>query len=346
MRVLVFGSIISRLGTAAIVKALSPFASVKEVNWRYKSMPNRAHYTPLKIFYRALECVYWSLRIFKEICELQADIIIAEYAYSTGLIGVIAAKLSRKPCIIQAGGSDLKIGAQSLLGKGVVSWALKNASGVICVSRDLENIARALGAKSTTVIPPPLDLPDFEEKEFRRMDKVIISIAILTPVKGISYLIRAMRRIHDAELVIIGNGPERKKLESLSLNLKLNDRVSFLGWVNHGSRFWNCLQKSTVFVLPSISEGLPRALIEAMACGLPVIATKVGGIPEVIKDGVNGFLVPPQNEEALAEAIEKVLNDVNFQKSASYKNKKVAKDYVLLTVGYRIYDYLKKLLAL
>ena len=353
LRVLIFGSVASRLATKALVKALSPFASVGEVNWRYKSIPDKAHYTPLRILYRALECVYWSLRLFKKASIFQADILIAGSAYSTGLIGAIAGKLSRKPCIIRATGSDLRVGAQVLLDEGSFfrfhrkkfsSWALKNVSGVICVSKDLENIAKALGAKSSIVIPPPIDFSEFKENSVSAPEKerVIISVAILTPIKGMSYLIRAMRSISDSKLVIIGDGPEKKELESLSLNLGLSDRVFFLGWVNHGSQFWNRLQSSTVFVLPSISEGLPRALIEAMVCGLPVVATAVGGIPEVIRDGVNGYLVPPKDEEALSEAIEKILNDINFQKSASCENKKVAKDYIMSTVGRKIYDYLEE----
>ncbi|MFX0204880.1 MAG: glycosyltransferase [Candidatus Hodarchaeota archaeon] len=353
MRVLVFGSITSRLGTRALVRALSPFANVAEFNWRYKSIPSKVQYAPLRIFYRTLECVYWTLRLFKKASKFQADVIIAEFAYFTGLIGAIAGKLSRKPCIIRAIGSDLKVGAQALLVEGAIfrfqrkkvsSWALKNASGVICVSKDLENIAKSLGAKSSIVIPPPIDFSEFKENSTcaPRKDRVIISVANLTPVKGMSYLIRAMRSINDGKLVIIGDGPERKDLESLSLNLGLSDRVLFLGWVNHGLRFWNHLRNSTVFVLPSISEGFPRALIEAMACGLPVVATKVGGVPDVIRDGVNGYLVPSRDEEALSEAIEKVLNNINFRKSASYENKKVAKDYIMSAIGRKIYYYLEE----
>jgi glycosyltransferase involved in cell wall biosynthesis len=335
-RILVFGDMHSQ--SAAISKALSPFAGVKEVDWKFKQIPNKARYAFLRIVYRTFECFYWSLRIFKEINKFHADIIIAEYAYFSGLIGTVAATASRKKCVIYSVGSDLKIDTRSLLGMRLVSWELRHSSGIICVSKDLENIAKLLGAKNTIAIPPPMDFSDCYEKNFRK-DWEIISVAALDPVKALSYLIRAMRRLNDAKLLIIGDGPERENLKSLSQNLGLNSRVFFLGQVRH-SMVWDFLQKAEVFVLPSVSEGCPRAIIEAMVCGLPVVATKVGGIPEVITNGVNGFLVPSQNEDALVEAIEKLLRDVNLRKKISNENRKKATKYDMRIIGQRMYDYL------
>ena len=214
LRILVFGSIGMHLMSAAIAKALSPFVSVKEVDWRYKQIPNKTRYTFLRIVYRTFECIYWSIRIIKEIHKFHADIIIAEYGYTTGLIGTIAAMTSRKKCVIYSVGSDLKVDSRSLLGMSLVSWELKNSSGTICVSKDLENIAKLLGAKNTIVIPPPVDFSDCYEKDFRK-DWEIISVAALKPVKGLSYLIRAMRRLNDSKLAIIGDGAERENLKSL-----------------------------------------------------------------------------------------------------------------------------------
>lgn len=340
MRVIVFGSITLHYGMSAIVKALSPFAIVKEVNWKYNSIPEGAFYLWLKFFYRAIEYAYWFLRTFKEIHQFQADVIISQYVYSTGIIGIAVAGLSRKPCIVRAVGSDLKIDSQSILGKGLVCWTLRNARGVICVSKDLENIAKTLGARNTVIIPSPLDLSGFHKKDIPRKDLEIISVASLTQVKGIQYLIKSMKHITDHKLVIIGDGPERKKLESLSQNLGLSNRILFLGQIDHNMVF-HSLQRAMVFVLPSISEGTPRALIEAMAFGLPIVATRVGGIPEVVEDGVNGFLVSPRDEKALTKAIKRVLKDNDFRKKVSNLNPQVAKKYSMATVGKKMYNYLR-----
>lgn len=337
--ILVFGSM--HLMSAAIAKGLLPFVNVKEIRWKYKPIPNKARYAFLRIVYRIFECVYWSLRINTEINKFHSDIIIAEYAYFSGLIGVIAAKISRKKCVIYSVGSDLKINSRSLVGANLISWVLKNSSGTICVSKDLENIAKLLGAKNTIAIPPPLDFSDYSEKNFRK-DWEIISVAALKPVKALSYLITAMEHLNDIKLAIIGDGPERENLKALSLNLGLNNRVFFFGQVDH-SMIWNYLQRAEVFVLPSLSEGTPRAILEAMACGLPIVATNVGGIPEVITDGVNGFLVTPRDEKALAKAIQKVLTDENFRNRASTKNRNLAKQYSMRIIGQRMFNYLKSI---
>jgi glycosyltransferase involved in cell wall biosynthesis len=157
-----------------------------------------------------------------------------------------------------------------------------------------------------------------------------------------SYLIRAMAHLKDGSLVIIGDGPQRRKLESLSKHLELNDRVFFTGWISDRSKIFDYLKQSTVFVLPSLSEGRPRVLLEAMACGLPVVATDVGGVPEVVVDGVNGLLVPPRDEKALAEAIEHVFNNVDFRRRASAENVKATTEYLPSVIGQKIYDYLEK----
>jgi glycosyltransferase involved in cell wall biosynthesis len=342
MRVLVF----TDPEVSSIMDALLPFVSarIKQVNWHYRFIPDSAAYACLRITYRTMEGFYWVIRVVREIYRFRAGVIIAQYAYFCGLIGALAAKLARKPFIVRAVGSDLRVHSQSLMGKVAVLLTFRIASGVICVSKDLENVAQRLGAKSTVVIPSPLMLPYSNEINVRRKDRQIVSVARLVPIKGLSYLIRAMVHVKDGSLVIIGDGPERRRLELLSRHLELSDRVFFTGWIGERSTILKYLRQAAVFVLPSLSEGRPRVLIEAMACGLPVVATNVGGVPEVVVDGVNGLLVPPRDEKALAKAIERVFNDVEFQKGASAENVRAATEYLPSIIGQRIFDYLEKIL--
>jgi len=339
MRVLVF----TDPEVSSIMDALSPFVRARQLNWHYRFIPDSVAYACLKITYRTIEGFYWVQRMVREIYQFRAEVIIAQYAYFCGMIGAIAAKLSRKPFIVRAVGSDLRVHSQSLMGRIAVLLTLRMASGVICVSKDLENMAQRLGAKSTVVIPSPLMLPSYNETNVRKKDRRIVSVARLVPIKGMSFLIRAMVHVKDGSLVIIGDGPERRKLELLSRHLELSDRVFFTGWISDRSRISDHLKQAKVFALPSLSEGQPRVLVEAMACGLPVVATNVGGIPEIVVDGVNGFLVPPRDEKALAKAIEKALSDADFQKNASAENRKVAKKFLLSIIGQRAYEYLKEI---
>jgi glycosyltransferase involved in cell wall biosynthesis len=347
IRLLFFGSTCTETHMKPIAIGLLPFAAIKVVmleDKRTKFGPNHIH---LCMIYRLFESIFWTLLIFKNIKKFGANIIMKQYTFHYGLIAGVAAKLARIPSVVQVIGSDLKVEAlRSWLNLITIRLILRITSGLICVSRDLENIARSLGARNTTVIPTPLDLSYFPDRvRVNKKTKEIISIANIIPLKGLFYLVKAMKFVQDGTLLIIGDGPERKRLEMLLTDLGLTDRVFFLGRVDDRSRLWDYLHQATVFVLPSLSEGCPRVILEAMACGLPIIATNVGGIPEILTDGVNGLLVTPRDEKALANAIKKILNDKDFQKSASIKNREAAKEYSLQIICQRIYSYLKEIVS-
>jgi len=129
-------------------------------------------------------------------------------------------------------------------------------------------------------------------------------VASLTAKKGHEHLLRALAALRDRGVgcvaVFAGDGPERSRLQSMAATLGLANDVLFLGNWRPAAEVFALLD---VFVLPSVVEGLPLALLEAMAAGVPVVATTVGGVPEVIAHGVNGLLVPPASPPALADAI-------------------------------------------
>lgn len=135
---------------------------------------------------------------------------------------------------------------------------------------------------------------------------VVLTPARLHAQKGHVYLLEAAALVPDAVFVLAGDGPERARLERYAQKLGVAGRVRFLG---HRLDVRQLLESCDVFVLPSLYEGLPLAVLEAMAAGKPVVATAIGGTNEIVEHGVTGLLVPPGEPEELAGAIHKLLSD-------------------------------------
>ncbi|MEI6125797.1 MAG: glycosyltransferase family 4 protein, partial [Pseudomonadota bacterium] len=138
--------------------------------------------------------------------------------------------------------------------------------------------------------------------------KKIVSVGRLVPWKGFEFIIKAVYRIPRTHLFIIGEGPDRPKLESLIKQKKLDTRVHLLGSCSRAEVF-HALQHADLFVLNSSYEGLPHIVLEAMAAGAPVIATDTGGTAELIRHRYNGLLIPPSVPQVLERSIKDVLND-------------------------------------
>jgi glycosyltransferase involved in cell wall biosynthesis len=138
---------------------------------------------------------------------------------------------------------------------------------------------------------------------------VVFTPARLHPGKGHLFLLDAAAQIPDAVFVFAGEGEERSRLLDRARQLQIADRVRFLGDRQDVPALLAC---SDLFVLPSLYEGLPMSILEAMAAGCPVVATSVGGIGEAVTDGETGLLVPPSDAGALAAAIRRVLSDADF----------------------------------
>ncbi len=139
---------------------------------------------------------------------------------------------------------------------------------------------------------------------------VVGTVAGLYPAKGLDYLVTAMlevrKMIPGARAIIVGDGPERRRLEALIHAQGVEESVTLLGRVGDA---WGALSAVDVFVVSSVKEGLPYALLEAMAAGLPIVATRVGGIPEVVTDGRCGLLIPPGDPDALSRGICRLVQD-------------------------------------
>jgi glycosyltransferase involved in cell wall biosynthesis len=144
---------------------------------------------------------------------------------------------------------------------------------------------------------------------------VVLFVGRLMAEKGVDTLLHAMALVPSARLVIVGGGAERPRLEALARELGIEDRVDFRGGVSDRNALADIYRQAALFVLPSHSEGLGCVLLEAMAHGVPIVATSVGGIPDLIKDSVNGLLVPPHDPRALAAAITRALADGELRNS-------------------------------
>lgn len=223
-------------------------------------------------------------------------------------------------------------------------------------------------AKKIEIIYNGIDfsnLPKVENKNkcqelgYREEDILIGTVGRLHKQKGIEFFIKAIKIITQApspctkkwggaspitqslKFLIIGDGPERKNLQSEICDLQLENKVQLFGWRTDVLEIISILD---IFVLPSLWEGTPNVILEALAYGKPVVATKVGGVPEIIEDGKNGLLVEPANAKKLAEAIIWMLENPEKAKEMGEKGKKKVENFFpidkMVKETERIYDKL------
>jgi glycogen synthase len=136
----------------------------------------------------------------------------------------------------------------------------------------------------------------------------------------------ALLKHPSARVLLVGDGPERKALERRARRIGVGDRVRFEGFLAH-DRLPAAMAHADLLVLPSVYEELGTVLLEAVQAGLPVVASRTGGIPDVIEDGANGLLVPPGEPEAFARAIDRLLADRDLARRLSEEAKERGKDY-------------------
>jgi len=314
----------------SLTESIRPHFALSVVKWR------PTHRSAVGSFITIPRIMF---RVLFTMVRSAAKVVLAQYAFPDGFTSVLASSLLRRYCFIQVVGSDIR-----QLSRGprlaLTSWCLRNAAGVICVSKDLEQRSRKLGAKQTHVIPTPLDVSVFSRRRQPDRQQRLVTVANLIPLKGIDILIRALHNGPTVKLIVIGDGPERERLEKLSRELKLENYVTFTGFISQ-EKLAEHLQSSNIFVLPSLSEGVPRSILEAMACGMFVIATRVGGVPDVVTDGKNGLLVQPNDAKALSEAIRWALADPQRLAAVGETNRIAAQRYDVEVIGREVSDFIR-----
>ncbi|MBI5680849.1 MAG: glycosyltransferase family 4 protein [Methanobacterium sp.] len=211
-------------------------------------------------------------------------------------------------------------------------FALSRIKNIIVVAPQIEEIIQKMTDSKTFMIPNGVNIDLIKSIGSFQSDKnnVIFYIGTLVRRKGLYALIKAFQEvkksISDSYLYIAGSGDEENELKDLVKELGLENDVKFFGFVK-GDRKYSLIKSANVFVLPSFWESLPIAVLEGIACGKPVIASNVGGIPYLVNDGENGFLVMPGEVDELSDKLITLLKDKKLQEKMGNESLKRSEDF-------------------
>jgi glycosyltransferase involved in cell wall biosynthesis len=191
----------------------------------------------------------------------------------------------------------------------LTNWMLRKTDHMHCISDYTRKMLLEAGYADDQVcmIPNAVDLARFVPTRPPRIPPAVVFVGRLVPVKGLPVLLKAWKKVvakMPARLVIAGDGPQRDELHQLASDLQLGEHVDFLGNV---SDVPSVLAGATVYVQPSYQEGMPNSVLEAMACALPIVATRISGNVDLVEEGDSGLLVPVADEDSLAEALASLL---------------------------------------
>jgi glycosyltransferase involved in cell wall biosynthesis len=249
--------------------------------------------------------------------DFDFDIIDAHYVYPDGFAATLLGKFFKRPVVVSARGTDINLYMTFPVIQKLVKYTLDKSNQVIAVCQALKEAIGNLGIPEDKiiVIPNGVDLSKFYPipKNEARVKlglpnkRIILSVGSLIPRKGFDLLIRAFRILSekfqekDLHLIIVGEGSSRKELEKLISSLKLIDNIRLVGDIPHQELYlW--YNASDLFCLASSREGWPNVVMESLACGTPVVATSVWGIPEIIRSNEIGILAD-RTERDIAEKI-------------------------------------------
>lgn len=242
------------------------------------------------------------------------DVLDAHYFYPDGVAAVMLGKYFNKPVVITARGTDINLIPQYRLPRKMILWAAEHAKGIITVCNALkeEMVQLGVGSERITPLRNGVDLQRFvpmdraaARRELGLEQFTLLSVGGLDPRKGHDLTIQALTRLPDVKLLIAGNGPERKRLESLAQQLGVGSRVSLLGPVPQ-TELKTYYNAADAMVLASSREGWANVLLESMACGTPVVASNVWGTPEVVASPAAGVLMAQRTPQALADAVQEL----------------------------------------
>lgn len=297
-------------------------------------------YTP-EIRFLGTIIYYISLSLYLIFHSKDFDVIQSFFLKHSSFVSILIGKFLRKKvfCRMECSGKFGDIESlKKLPFSKIFLKVFKMADGIIVLSKEMQKELELHKFKKEKLflIPNAVDINKFKphkEKEKLREKfgycgkKIIIFIGRLTEQKGVKYLIESFEKLEIKEkyLIILGDGELKETLKNMVFSLGIDDKVLFAGRKKNVLPY---LQIADIFVLPSFSEGLPISLLEAMACGLPVIVSKVGGNVDVVEDKINGYLVEPKNVWKLKSAMEDLLKKEKELELMRKRNReKIVKNY-------------------
>lgn len=259
------------------------------------------------------------------IVKSQPNVVIS-FMHKTNEIVLLATRWLKIPVIVSERIDPVRHSTGRIWGQ-LRQWTYPLADRVVVQTKRAGDYFSSKLQKRICVIPNPVLLPPYETELSDKLlgERSLMAIGRLVPQKGFDLLLEALAKLKDRypewTLTILGEGELRSQLEYLRHELGLDDRVHLLGRVKKTHEF---LKQADIFIMSSRFEGFPNALCEAMACGLPVISTDCPNGPrEIIRDGVDGILVPNEDVSALATAMERLMSDEKERQSLGDRAKEV-----------------------
>lgn len=259
------------------------------------------------------------------------QVLLCYQTLNSGLIGVIAQSLLGIPAIVSVRGNNEYLLRKSVINRLLVPGIYRRARYLIVQSPrmldDLHTQLRLAGQATlsdrlqpkTKVIPNGIRMP----LDARSNGTKVVYIGRLIRNKGVADLLQAVKQLPGVEVLIVGDGPDRKRLESFAEGMS----VTFTGQVMP-SAVIDYLQQARILVLPSyLGDGLPNVILEAMACGIPVVATHTAGIPDLVRHEETGFLFAPGDIQRMASYIDRSLKDDGLWRSLGEHSVEVVQSY-------------------
>ncbi len=316
------------------VVAPVPYFPRVKINWRWRYSQVLPHemrdgievYHPRYCLTPKVGMTLYGLMMFLSVlatvkkirADFDFDLIDAHYVFPDGFAGVLLGWYFRKPVVVSARGSDINQYANLPLIRQLLRYTLGKAKSVIAVCQALNEAMIDLGVapEKIRVIPNGVDHDKFfpvPQAEARKKlglptdKRIILSVGGLVPRKGFDVLIKALSRLArksstgDFYLAIVGDGPAREALEKLAASLGLGENVRLIGSVPH-EELNSWYSAADLFCLVSDREGWPNVLLESLACGTPVVATNIWGVPEIIRSETIGLLTE-RTEQAVAATL-------------------------------------------
>lgn len=281
--------------------------------------------------------------------RVKPDLLHAHWLLPNAPLAAIVSKRTGIPLAISLHGSGAFMAERHRVLAPAARFALKQASAVTACSRDLASRVEALGAsaESTFVIPYGVEVAAFQPASENQRSKaraslgagpetfLILAVGRLVAKKGFEFLIRAMPNLlrdHESPLLIIaGAGDLGQELRELARSLDVSERVHFMGDIDR-QRILELYQAADVLAVPSIHDaagnvdGLPNVVLEGLASGLPLVASSIAGIPDVIRHEENGLLIPEQDPEALATALRRLASQPDLRLLLGQRGRRSAEE--------------------